>query len=368
MSVDIINILNFFEKNFSDITRQYEWDNSNRQIIVDYYGKVNKVALALDPTKQVIKKAIDKGCELLITHHPLFFGKINSITKGNLLSDKVILAIQNNLNIASYHTNLDLADFSLNDYLAEKLDAQVIDGFIKEGSEKYYKFVVYTPVGYENKIIEAFDLSGAGQIGNYKKCTFSTIGTGTFEPGNNTKPFIGEHGIFEEVKEARIETIVPAKNLSRLIKNVINAHPYEEVAYDIYPIEISKSYSLGRICKLNTKTDLKSFISHISQKLGCAIKYNFLDDNLIFDEFAVVTGSGASLWKHCKQKGVRVFLTGDLKHHDALDAKEEGVVIIDAGHYSTEKIFMEYIQKVLETKFKIEAIIIDEDESIKIWR
>jgi len=367
MSVDIINILNFFERNFSDLTRQYEWDNSNRQIIVDY-GKVKKVALALDPTKKVIKQAIDKGCELLITHHPLFFGKINSITKGNLLSDKIIIAIQNKLNIASYHTNLDLADFSLNDYLADKLDAQVVDGFIKEGSEKYYKFVVYTPVGYENKIIEAFDLSGAGQIGNYKKCTFSTIGTGTFEPGDNTKPFIGEQGVLEEVKEARIETIVPEKNLMKLVNNVINAHPYEEVAYDIYPIEISKNYSLGRVCKLSSKTDLKTFIDYISKKLKCKIKYNFIDDNLFFDKFAVVTGSGASLWKHCKQKGIKVFLTGDLKHHDALDAKEEGVVIIDAGHYSTEKIFMEYIKKVLETKFEIEVIIIDEEESIKIWR
>jgi len=367
MSVDIINILNFFEKNFSDLTRQYEWDNSNRQIIVNY-GKVKKVALALDPTKKVIEQAIDKGCELLITHHPLFFGKINSITKGNLLSDKIIIAIQNNLNIASYHTNLDLADFSLNDYLADKLDAEVVDGFIKEGSEKYYKFVVYTPVGYENKIIEAFDLSGAGQIGNYRKCTFSTIGTGTFEPGDNTKPFIGEQGVFEEVKEARIETIVPEKNLSRLVNNVINAHPYEEVAYDIYPIEIGKNYSLGRVCKLRSKTDLKTFIDYISKKLECKIKYNFIDDNLLFDKFAVVTGSGGSLWKYCKQKGIKVFLTGDLKHHDALDAKEEGVVIIDAGHYSTEKIFMEYIKKVLETKFEIEVIIIDEEESIKIWR
>lgn len=367
MSVDIINILNFFEKDFSDITRQYDWDNSNRQIIVNY-GKVKKIALALDPTKQVIKQAIDKGCELLITHHPLFFGKINSITKGNLLSDKIILAIQNNLNIASYHTNLDLAEYSLNDYLAEILNAKVIDGFIKEGGEKYYKFVVFTPVGYENKIIEAFDLSGAGQIGNYKKCTFSTIGTGTFEPGDNTNPFIGKQGVFEEVKEVRIETIVPQKNLSTTINNVINAHPYEEVAYDIYPLEISKSYSLGRVCKLSNKTDIKTFINYVSEKLGCVIRYNYIDDKLFFDKFAIVTGSGAPLWKHCKQKGIRVLLTGDLKHHDALDAREEEIIIIDAGHYSTEKIFMKYLQKVLETKFKIEVIIIDEEESIKIWR
>lgn len=367
MSVEIINILKFFENEFSDLSRQYEWDNSNRQIIVGY-DKVSKVALALDPTKKVIQEAIDKGCELLITHHPLFFGKVKNIIKGDLLSDKILIAIQNRLNIVSYHTNFDLANYSLNDFLAEKLNATIVDNFIDEGKEKYYKFAVYVPVGYENKIIEAIDISGAGQIGNYKKCTFRSTGKGTFEPGENTNPFIGKMGKLEEVKESRLETIVSEKNLEKLIKNVVDTHPYEEVAYDVYPLEIGKNYGLGRICKLKNRTDVKTFMKEVSKKLNCEIRYNFIDDTLYFDTFAVVTGSGASLWKNCKKKNIKILLTGDMKHHDAIDAEEAGVTIIDAGHYATEKVFMEYLKKVIESKFNIEAIIINEENSIKNWR
>lgn len=368
MPVEIKYILDFLENEFSDLSRQYEWDNSSRQIILEN-SKISKVGLSLDPTKKAIEEAINRGCELLITHHPLFFGGIKKITDTDPLSHKIILAIRHNLNIASYHTNFDIADYSLNDYLIHKLNAKVEDIFIKEGSEEYFKFVVFVPAGYERKIIEVIDLSNAGSIGKYKKCTFSNPGIGTFEPGEETNPFIGKKGELEEVREIRLETIVHKKYLKTLIKNVINMHPYEEVAYDVYPLNLNKSYGLGRIGKFQNKLDLKTFVNLISEKLSVNdVRYNFLNDTLTFDRFAVVTGSGAPFWKNCVDKNIKVLLTGDLKHHDALDAKENGIAIIDAGHFHTERVFLEYLKKVIEEKFNIETFILDEDESIKHWR
>lgn len=375
MPVKIKYILDFLEKEFSDLSRQYEWDNSNRQIILEN-DNISRVGLSLDPTKQAIEEAIDRGCELLITHHPLFFGGIKKLIHKDPLSDKIVLAIKHNLNIVSYHTNFDIADYSLNDYLVHKLGAEVEGIFIEEGSIQYYKFVVFVPTGYEQKLIDVIDASSAGSIGNYKKCTFFTQGIGTFEPGEGTDPFIGKKGELEEVKELKLETIVHQKDLKRLIENVIKIHPYEEVAYDVYPLKLdlsyygsNGSYGLGRIGKFQNRVDLETFINIVSEKLSVKdIRYNFLDKTLTFDRFAVVTGSGASTWKSCYQKDIKVLLTGDLKHHDALDAKEGGIVIIDAGHFHTERVFLEYLKEVLEKKFNIEAFILNEDESIKNWR
>lgn len=368
MPVNIKYILDFLEKEFSDLSRQYEWDNSSRQIILGD-ANITRVGLSLDPTKKAIEEAIDRGCELLITHHPLFFGGIKKLINKDPLSDKIVLAIKHNLNIASYHTNFDIADYSLNDYLVHKLGAEVEGIFIEEGSIQYYKFVVFVPTGYEQKLIDAIDASGAGSIGNYKKCTFFTPGIGTFEPGEDTNPFIGKKGELEEVKELKLETIVHQKDLKRLIENVIKIHPYEEVAYDVYPLNLSMSYGLGRIGKFQNRVDLETFLNIVSEKLSVKdIRYNFIDETLTFDRFAVVTGSGASTWKSCYQKDIKVLLTGDLKHHDALDAKEGGIVIIDAGHFHTERVFLEYLKEVLEKKFNIEAFILNEDESIKNWR
>ena len=368
MSVNLELILHFFENDFSKLNRQYEWDNSGRQVIVSP-GPVTKVALSLDPTKEVIQEAVNKGCELLITHHPIFFGSFKRIDIREPLSDKVVCAIKNNLNIVSYHTNLDLGDDGLNDYISRILDVESSEGFIPEGEEKYYKFVVFVPSGYENKIMDAIELSGGGQIGRYKKCTFQASGVGTFEPTEGTNPFVGTIGKTEEVAETRIETIIHESGLSNIIANVVNCHPYEEVAYDVYPLAISKKYFLGRVCSLKKTMNINKFFEHISQKLGINdLRYNFETSDMEIKKFAVITGSGASLWKHCLKAGVNVLLTGDMKHHDALDAKEHGILVVDAGHFSTERIYMGYLREVILSNFDVEVFVLEEENSIKNWR
>jgi len=252
------------------------------------------------------------------------------------------------LSIYSYHTNLDLSDYSLNDYLADKLEFEVISYLERFGAKRYFKYVVFVPRGYEHAIYDAFDRAGAGFIGNYSSVSFSSEGTGRFKPLEGADPFIGRPGEVEEVKEFKIETIVDEKRLGKLIREVLSVHPYEEVAYDVYPVKFEKEFGLGRICRLKSPMHLEELIKYICEKLGeKSIRVNGKFDFLV-DKIAIVTGSGVSCWKICRDLGIKVLLTGDMKHHDAIDAFENGVAILDAGHYQTERIFMEYVCKSLK--------------------
>ena len=368
MKTNLNSIIKFFNLLLNNQTRQYDWDNSGIQI---YLGnnEITRVGLSLDPSKSVIDQAINEGCELLITHHPFFFSGQKSIKADTVTGDKTIKAIQNNLNIISYHTSYDLADYGLNDYIADKLEADIISDFIKEGEEAYFKFVIYVPVDYAEKFVEIIGNNGGGHIGNYSHCTFSTEGKGTFKPLENSNPFIGTQGNLEKTDEVKIETIVAAGNLNKLLSATLKAHPYEEPAYDIYPLKQSKPYGLGRICKFKQEINLDRFLNIVSEKLNISdIRHNCNDLSLTFDKFAVVTGSGASLWKKCLNKGIKVYLTGDLKYHEALDAAEEGINIIDAGHFETERIFTEYLSELIEKEFNIETIILNEEAKIKTRR
>jgi len=359
-------ILGFLERDFAKVSRQSDWDNSGRQLFLGD-GPVSKIAFALDGTEKVINEAIEQGCELLITHHPIFFAGAKKLDFRDLQGRKVIKAAQAGLNIASYHTNLDITDGGLNDYFLNLLNAENIGTLYNEGREQFFKVVVFVPKENAQEIIEAFDKGGAGKIGNYSKCTFRASGTGTFLPGNETNPYIGEKGKLEEVEEFRIESIVPKSSLNKLVNKIIEAHPYEEVAYDVYPLEMGEDYGVGRIGKLNAETDLNSFMSLIKEKTGIrSLRHNGID-SITFDKFAVCTGSGASLWKKAKRAGVKVLVTGDLKHHDALDAFEEGVCIIDAGHYETENIYMNYLSAMISEKFQVETLFIDQGPSIISW-
>ncbi len=365
MTIKINSIIRFIENKICDTSRYYEWDNNGIQIDSqkDY---VERVALALDPSEHTFKTAIDRGCGLLITHHPLFFGSIKSINFSTPIGKKVLMAIKNDLALYSYHTTLDLADYSLNDFMADRLGFKVVSHLEDVGTIDYYKFVVFVPKGYEGRIIELFESAGAGSIGNYTNCSFYTEGIGTFKPQSGTNPFIGKVGVLEEVNEYRVETIVPKKNLTKLLSMVKSVHPYEEVAYDIYPLEMNKKYGLGRIVSFGGRLKVYEIAEQIKKELGIdKIRNNGLLD-IDVDKAAIVTGSGASYWKVCRNKGIKLLITGDMKHHDALDAFESGISILDVGHFETERIFMNYLADAIQKEFGIDTIVIEEANPIKV--
>ncbi|MCA1933019.1 MAG: Nif3-like dinuclear metal center hexameric protein [Calditerrivibrio sp.] len=363
MTEKIDSIIGFIEKQLCDTSRSYEWDNNGLQIKT---GRelTDRVGLALDPTMDVIDSAIDKGCGLLITHHPLFFNKLKRISSKELVSQKIIKAIKNDLSIYSYHTNFDLADYSLNDYLAEQLGLKVISYLEKFSSEKYYKYVVYVPKGYENLIYKKCEDIGVGILGNYSSVSFTSDGVGRFRPMEGANPFIGEKGELEEVNEYRIEVLVEESKLKRLIEGIIAVHPYEEVAYDVYPLKYERDFGLGRIASLVDPMGMNEFKKYICEKLKIdSFRINGEFDFTV-DKVAILTGSGATYWKNCKSLGVNLLITGDMKHHDAIDAYENGIAILDLGHYQTERVFMNYLHRVLSDRFNVEVFVIDEKKPI----
>lgn len=229
--------------------------------------------------------------------------------------------------------------------------------------------VFFVPHSHAESVRNAIDNAGGGHIGNYSGCTFSTDGIGTFRPEDGTNPYIGTKGELESVEETRIETIIDQRKAGGLIKAIKKkVHPYEEVAYDVYKLDMGKEYGLGRVCRLKQPMSVTQFLQHIKSRLGAdTLKINYEPANTI-DRFAVVTGSGASMWKNCLRVGVKVLVTGDMKHHDAIDAKENGVMIVDAGHFETERIYMKFLADKISKEFNIETVLIEEEPSIIHWR
>lgn len=363
----ISDIISFFESEYADIRKQSEWDFSGPQVYTED-REVKRIALSLDPDKSSIRQAINKGCELLITHHPLFFRADKGLLCVRSVDKRAIDAVRGGLDILSYHTNIDMSPDGTNAHICRLLGAEKENNFIaKEGRLNSFKFSVFVPYDYKEKIFEALRSAGAGVQGNYSGCGFMSEGVGMFTPNKNARPFIGEVGVAEIVDEVKIETVVCEELMASVLKAVLNVHPYEEPAFDIIKLEHGHDYGVGEICRLDRDYSLAEFIALLKDKLKTDDVRTNMPDIKPFSRIAVCTGSGASLWKDCLKKGVYVLLTGDMKYHDALDAAEDGFCIIDAGHQATEEIYLDRLSDVLKNKFNVEVYIIKRNEQIVSW-
>ena len=314
-----------------------EWDNVGL-LMGDPAQTVTKMLITLDITKEVARQAIHDGIDMIITHHPLLFKAINNIRTD--LPQGQLLASLLKANIAVYaaHTNLDIASGGVNDVLSLKLDLQDTEPLAVSYTEKLCKLVVFVPRTHMEVVRKAITEAGAGHLGNYSHCTFSTTGTGSFLPLDAAQPYIGSHGIVEYVEEARIETIMPEKISRRVIRAMLKIHPYEEVAYDLYQlINSGDSLGLGRVGKLRAPIALAEFITQVKIILG--IEYVRVTGPIdkIVKKVAVCGGSGAGFINKAAFAGADVFITGDVKYHEAQEALTAGIAVIDAGHFATEQ-------------------------------
>lgn len=357
-------LIDYLEHSLFDISKQSTWDFSGKQI---FLGRrhISKVALSLDPTKKSILKAISEGCEVLITHHPLFFNGLKGVTISNPLAEKAILAIQNKLDIYSYHTNVDISPNGTNDYIAKLLGFETEAGFLSyEGENALYKISVFVPYDNKDAVFSAMAESHAGESDKYYGAAFISEGVGVFTPKDGSNPHIGEIGEKGLVDEVKIEMLVKKEHLQNVISAMLKVHPYEEPAYDIISLQNNDKYGFGKILRLGREYSLEEFASLVKKKLSLDILRSNMKSIPNFDRVALCTGSGASTWKDAKAKGVSVLLTGDLKHHDALDAFEAGVCILDATHHLTEEVFLNRLKEQILEKFQIEVKIYKEEPSI----
>ncbi|WP_433946106.1 Nif3-like dinuclear metal center hexameric protein [Paenibacillus sp. SN-8-1] len=312
--------------------------------------EIKSILVTLDVTDAVVQEAIELKADLIIAHHAIIFrplAQLQTDTPAGRLYEKLI---KNDIAVYISHTNLDVTEGGINDWMAEALGIEASDSLENVHTDKLFKLVVFVPKSHHKQVLDAVLNAGAGAIGNYSHCSFNIEGYGTFVPQEGTNPFIGEQGKMEHAEEIRIETIVPSSLRSKVIGAMLKSHPYEEVAYDLYPMDLKgRTLGLGRTGKLREPALLKDFVDRV--KTGLKVDHVRVvgDLNRPIKKAAVLGGSGGRYWKQAQFRGADVLVTGDVDFHTAQDALAAGIAIIDPGHHA-EKIMKEKVAGWLKDK------------------
>lgn len=328
----------------------YDWDNVGLQ--VGSKSTVTKgVLVTLDVTEAVVDEAIANDINVIIAHHPMIFRPLKTIDFDTFKGKVIKKLIQHEISVYASHTNLDIAKGGVNDLLSDSLNLTNVKPLLPTKTETLVKLVVFTPVPYVEQVVDALSEAGAGHIGNYSHCTFQSPGKGTFKPLEGTQPFIGTQNEIEHVDEMKIETIVREQDLPNVLLAMTEAHPYEEVAYDIIKLNNKgETLGIGRIGSLKESMTLEAFIQLVKQKYEVD-QLRFVGElNQQVKKVAILGGSGEKYIEAVINAGADVYLTGDMTFHPAQDAKEMGLAIVDPGHY-VEQIMKRATKKFIESKF-----------------
>ncbi len=349
--------------------KEIAWEKDNVGLQVgDPNIKIKNILLSLDLKEEVIESAIKENCNLIISHHPLLFYPIKNLDFSKSIIAKMIeKLIKNNISLYSAHTNLDFTKNGVSYQLAKRLTLKNIR-FLKNLSQNQFKLVVFTPASHIDKVAEAIHQSGGGIIGEYSQCSFRTTGTGTFKGSNDSNPSIGKKRVVEFVEEIKLEVLVDKWKLNDVISLMKKAHPYEEVAYDIFPLQNDNiNFGIGAIGELNEVMNTNDFLSFISSKLKTSgLRYTKGRKNKI-NKVAVCGGSCGELLNEAIKQGAEAFITADLKYHTFQDA-EGKILLIDAGHYETEVPVLDEIKSRLENLLIVRKDSHREDKKIKILK
>ena len=336
-----------------------DWDNVGLQL-GSPQGSVKKVIVSLDVDEHVLDEAIAMGADFIVTHHPFIFRPLSALRTDLPLGKLIERAVMAKLCIYAAHTNLDVAVGGVNDALAERLQLSDVQVLRPAGYESLEKITVFIPAGQENGVRDAMVAAGAGWVGNYSHCTFQTSGTGTFMPREGTNPYVGQQGKLERVSEVRLESIYPVHIRNRVVRAMIKAHPYEKVAYDIYPlVNEGKPYGLGRVGRVKEPITLENFSTFLKEKLKVSSLRVAGDLQRNIKKVAVCGGAGGDLIHTASFAGADVLVTGDLKYHEAQDANALGLAVIDAGHDATERVVVPALCTYLRNKLAVDGYDVD---------
>ena len=323
--------------------------------------KVRRIMVALDVLENVVDEAIEKKVDLIVAHHPLLFRpawKIQTDTAQGRLLKK---ALVNDIAIYGIHTNLDIGEGGINDYLAESIgltETKIMDVTYEES---LLKLVTFVPTDYIDTVHAAVCKAGAGHIGNYSETSFRSEGTGTFRSLENTNPFIGRRGELAHVQEVRLETILPVSLKKKVLKALLDAHPYEEVSYDFYTLEQkSRAYGLGRVGRLSDSMTLRSFALYLKEQWDLDGVRVVGDLDALVQKVAISGGDGNKYIAKAKRAGADVFVTGDIYYHNAHSAMDLNLNIVDVGHHAEKicKPLLEnfFMEKAKENQWELEVI------------
>jgi len=316
------------------ISYQEGYDNAGL-IVGNYETEVTGILFSLDVTEAVVAEAIEKNCNLIVAHHPIVFKGLKKLNGSNYVERTVIKAIKNDVAIYAIHTNLDHVTQGVNWKIAEKLGLLNVR-VLSPKKQLLTKLTFFSPVENTQTILNALFAGGAGEIGQYKNCSFRTEGTGTFQPGNEATPAIGTKGKDEEVKENRIEVMFPAYMQSTVLKIMKENHPYEEVAYYLQTLENeNQEVGAGAVGELEQAMEPEAFLQFLKDRMQTSLIKHTIPLNKKIQRVAVCGGAGSFLLPDAIRAQADVFVTADYKYHEFFDA-DNRIMICDIGHFESE--------------------------------
>ncbi len=333
---------------------QEAYDNSGL-IVGDPRQVVSQALVSLDCTEEVVDEAIRTGSDLIISHHPIVFKGLKRFN-GNTYVERVVMkAIRHGIALYAVHTNLDNVDEGVNGMIAKRLglrNTAILDA--KKGQLR--KLVVFVPDEHAERVRNALFAVGGGHIGDYDECSYNSVGYGTFRGGADSNPFVGEKGLRHQEREVRIETIFPAHRERQIVLSLMEAHPYEEPAYDIYSLENQYDrVGSGMTGFLEEPMEERAFLAHIKRSLqATVIRHTALRGRPVH-KVAVCGGAGGFLLGKAIAAGADFFITADYKYHEFFDA-EGKTVIADPGHFESEQFTSHLLLEIITKKFPNFAI------------
>jgi dinuclear metal center YbgI/SA1388 family protein len=356
----IAEIISFLESK-AHPSLQEPYDNTGL-ITGDADWECTGIICSLDAIEDVVKEAIEKKCNLIVSHHPIIFGGLKKINGKNYVEKTVIRAIKNDIAIYAIHTNLDNVIDGVNGRMAQLLGLQNIS-ILSPKPNTLKKLFTFVPVDKAEQVRNAIFSAGGGSIGNYSECSFNEEGEGTFKAGQGTDPYVGDIGNRHTEKELKIEVILPSYLESRIVAALKAAHPYEEVAYDLVDLSnVNLRTGSGVIGELAKPVEEKDFLARLKDIFRVEVVRHTSVSEKPVKRVAVCGGAGSFLISKALASGADAYVTADMKYHEFFDANGQ-MLIADIGHFESEQFTISLLQEILVQKFPTFAVLKTEVET-----
>jgi len=353
----IKDIISYLEE-IAPLNFQESYDNSGL-IVGDADQLVEKALISLDCTEEVVDDAIAKGCNLIISHHPIVFSGLKTLTGKNYIERTVIKAIKNNIALYAIHTNLDNIVGGVSSKIADQLGLQD-QAVLRPKKGLLKKLTVLVPKAQLEDVRIALFKAGAGALGQYDECSYNTAGYGTFRPLPGSKPFIGEQDKQQRVEETKIEVVFQNHLERKILVAMFAAHPYEEVSYQITALENPNQYvGSGAIGNLKQPMEAAEFFQYLKENLKLKVIRHTKTLDKPISRVAVCGGAGGFLLTDAKRSGADIFITADYKYHEFFDA-EGTIIIADIGHFESEQFTQSLLLDIITKKFANFAVLLTE--------
>jgi len=338
----------------------YQEDYDNAGLLVGSPDiELTGILFTLDITEDIVDEAIQKQCNLIVAHHPIIFKGLKKLNGKNYVERTVIKAIKNDIALYATHTNLDHVTGGVNWQIARRLGLQNIK-VLEPKKQILTKLAFFCPVENTQEVLNALFEEGAGEIGEYRNCSFRTEGLGTFLPGENANPAIGARGDLETVKEHRVEVMLPSRLQAQVLRALRSAHPYEEVAYYLSALENeNQEVGAGAIGELPEPMGTADFLAHLKSRMEASVIKHTEPAGKAVRRVAVCGGAGSFLLRNAISARADAYVTADYKYHEFFDA-EGRIMICDIGHYESEAFTKNLLHEYISGKFSNFALCLSE--------